>query len=153
MRLYNFYFENIDGTNFDVENLAGKKVLIVNTASACGYTPQFGQLQELYENTDRSKFEIIGFPSNDFGAQDPGSNKEIAQFCQKNYGVTFPIMSKTQVKGANAHPLYAWMKSETGEEPKWNFHKYIIDPNGNVLRSLESGVSPLDPEIMDWING
>ncbi len=151
MILYDFIFEDINGNVFDVESLAGKNVLIVNTASHCGFTKQFAQLQELYENSSRQTFEILGFPSNDFGQQDPGSDEEIALFCEKNYGVNFPMMSKVKVVGNSTHPLYSWLKSETGEEPKWNFHKYLIDKKGNVIRSLSSSIEPLDSEIIDWV--
>lgn len=151
MILYDFIFEDINGNQYDIEALTGKKVLLVNTASECGFTKQFSQLQDLYENTDRNTFEIIGFPCNDFGKQDPGSNKEIAEFCKSSFGVTFPMMSKIKVVGNSAHPLYSWLKSETGEEPKWNFHKYLIDKKGNVVRSLPSAVEPIDPEILDWV--
>jgi|TARA_R110000737_G_scaffold324995_1_gene338152 glutathione peroxidase len=152
MVLYDFHIEDISGNPFDLESLSGKKVLLINTASECGFTKQYPQLQDLYEHTDRSKFEIIGFPSNDFGSQEPGTNEEIAQFCTANFGVKFPMMSKISVKGNSVHPIFSWLKSETGEEPKWNFHKYLIDRNGNVLRSLEAAVEPTDSEILDWIN-
>jgi len=97
MIFYDFIFDDINGKVFDVQTLVGKKVMLINTASQCGYTKQFAQLEELYKNTDRNKFEILGFPSNDFGKQDPGTNGEIAAFCEKNYGVTFPMMSKIKV--------------------------------------------------------
>lgn len=151
MNLFDFSFQNIDGQEFDLSQLNHKKILVVNTASACGYTPQFAQLQELYENTDRASFEIIGFPSNDFGAQDPGTNAEIAQFCQRNYGVDFPMMAKVGVIGENADPFFKWLNMETGQAPQWNFHKYLIDNTGAVVKSLPSAVSPLDEEIMNWI--
>lgn len=151
MNLFDFSFQSIDGQDFDLSQLNHKKILVVNTASACGYTPQFAQLQELYENTDCSSFEIIGFPSNDFGAQDPGTNAEIAQFCQRNYGVDFPMMAKVGVIGDNADSFFKWLTAETGQAPQWNFHKYLIDNTGAVVKSLPSAVSPLDEEIMNWI--
>jgi len=151
MNLFDFTFNSIDGASFDVEQLAGKKVLIVNTASECGYTSQFAQLEELYQHFMDSNFVVIGFPSNDFGAQDPGSNNEIASFCQKNFGVTFPMMEKVVVKGNFQHPLFAWLTNELGEEVKWNFQKFLIDEKGNFLKSLSSAVIPTDTEILNWI--
>lgn len=151
MVLYDFHIEDITGNIFDLDTLQGKKVLLVNTASECGFTKQLAQLQDLYENTDRNSFEIIGFPSNDFGNQEPGTNEEIAEFCTANYGITFPMMSKVNIKVSPIHPIFSWLKSETGEEPKWNFHKYLIDRNGNVLRSLDTNVEPTDSVILDWI--
>jgi glutathione peroxidase len=151
MILHDFHIKDINGNTFDLETLIGKKVLVVNTASKCGFTKQYAQLQDLYENTDRNSFEIIGFPSNDFGLQEPGTDEEIALFCKENYGVAFPMMHKINVVGNGVHPLFSWLKSETGEEPKWNFHKYLIDGNGNVLRSIESRVEPTNSEILDWI--
>jgi glutathione peroxidase len=152
MIFYDFIFDDINGKVFDVQTLVGKKVMLINTASQCGYTKQFAQLEELYKNTDRNKFEILGFPSNDFGKQDPGTNGEIAAFCEKNYGVTFPMMSKIKVAENPVHPIYSWLNREIGEEPKWNFHKYLIDEKGNVVRSIPSSTEPIDAEILDWIN-
>src|SRR5690606_10158877 len=136
MNLYDFSFETITGQPFDVESLKGKKVLIVNTASECGLTPQFDQLEDLYDEYKSDKFEILGFPSNDFGEQDPGSNDEIAAFCRKNYGVTFPMMSKIVVKGEGQHPLFQWLTSKTGEDVKWNFHKFLVDETGAFVRDV-----------------
>jgi len=156
MGFYSFTVQTIDGEEFSFEQLKGKKVLVVNTASECGYTPQYKQLQELYENFGGDKFTIIGFPANNFGGQEPGSDMQIAQFCQKNYGVTFPMMSKVSVKGDDQHPVYQWLTQKTKNgvadaQPKWNFHKYLIDEEGNWVKSLSSGVSPLDDEIVNWI--
>ena len=156
MGFYNFTVKTIEGEDFSFEELKGKKVLIVNTASECGYTPQYKQLQELYDQFGGDDFTIIGFPANNFGGQEPGSDVQIAQFCQKNYGVTFPMMSKISVKGKDQHPVYQWLtqKSQNGvadAQPKWNFHKYLIDEDGNWVKSLPSGVSPLDEEIINWI--
>ena len=153
MNLFDFTFNSIDGASFDVEQLAGKKVLIVNTASECGYTPQFAQLEELHQHFKDSNFVVIGFPSNDFGAQDPGSNLEIASFCQKNYGVSFPMMEKVVVKGNFQHPLFAWLTTELGEEVKWNFQKFLIDEEGGFVKSLGSDVLPTDELILDWVEG
>ncbi len=158
MSLHEFKVKNIKGDEFDLSRLNGKKVLVVNTASECGLTPQYEELEKLYEDTDRSKFEIIGFPANNFGAQEPGSNEEIASFCTSNYGVNFPMMSKISVKGEDRHPLYQWLIEKSrakGEhdEVKWNFHKFLVDESGNFVKSIEPTTSPLDEEITSWING
>ena len=152
MALYDFIIEDINGKLFNMESLLGKKVMLVNTASKCGFTKQFAQLQELYNNTDRNKFEIIGFPSNDFGSQDPGTNEEIALFCEKNYNVTFPMMGKIKVAKNPVHPLYLWLNREMGGAPQWNFHKYLLDEKGSVVKSISSSTEPIDKEILDWIN-
>ena len=154
--LYDFSAKTIDGQDFDFSSLKGKKVLVVNTASKCGYTPQYEQLQKLYDQMGGEKFEIIGFPANNFMGQEPGSNDEIAGFCQKNYGVTFTMMEKISVKGSDQHPLYAWLteKDENGVEDakvKWNFQKFLIDENGKYVKSLAPGTSPLDAEVTSWI--
>jgi len=153
MHLANFSFNTIDGKPFDVSELSDKKVMIVNTASACGLTPQFEQLEELNQNFKDKGFVVIGFPSNDFAAQDPGTNDEIALFCQKNYGVTFPMMEKVVVKGEGQHPLFKWLTDQTGEEVKWNFHKYLIDEKGNFIKDLNPQVLPIDDEVLAWIEG
>jgi glutathione peroxidase len=157
MNLHEFKVENIKGDEIDLSSLSGKKVLVVNTASECGLTPQYEDLEKLYQDTDRSKFEIIGFPANNFGAQEPGSNDEIASFCTSNYGVQLPMMSKISVKGEDRHPLYQWLiekSRENGEhdEVKWNFHKFLVDESGNFVKSVEPTTSPLDEEIISWIN-
>ena len=151
MTLYDFNFNAIDGTPFDVSTLEGKKVLIVNTASECGLTPQYEQLEELYQAKKDSNFTIIGFPSNDFGAQEPGTNDEIAQFCTKNYGVSFPMMEKITVKGENIHPLYDWLTKESESEVSWNFQKFLIDENGVIIKSFAPTVLPVDEEILTLI--
>lgn len=148
---YDFQVKDIYGNPFDLGKFRGKKVLVVNTASACGLTPQFENLQELYDNTDRATFEIIGFPSNDFAGQDPGSNAEIVNFCQQNYGVEFTMMAKISVLGEDAHPLYKWLVAQTKTDVKWNFHKFLIDTNGEVVRSVDPTTLPIAPEIVDWI--
>ncbi len=151
MNLSNFKFNAIDGKPFDVAKLSGKKVLVVNTASACGLTPQFEQLEEIHQNFKDKGLVILGFPSNDFAAQDPGSNDEIASFCLKNYGVTFPMMEKIVVKGEGQHPLFQWLTSNTGEEVKWNFHKYLIDENGEFVKDLSPQTLPNDEQILNWL--
>ena len=158
MNLHSFKVEDIKGNPFDLSTLKGKKVLVVNTASECGLTPQYEQLEELYQHTNRENFEIIGFPSNDFGKQEPGSNEEVAEFCQKNYGVTFPMMSKIAVKGDEQNELYAWLLERSKdknqhEEVKWNFHKFLVDENGDFVKSVEPTTEPTASEIKDWING
>ncbi|WBL26567.1 glutathione peroxidase [Zunongwangia sp. HGR-M22] len=154
--IYNYKVKDIDGNEFDLSSLKGKKVMIVNTASKCGFTPQYASLQKLYEQYKFDDFVIIGFPSNDFGNQEPGSNEEIEEFCQQNYGVDFPMMSKITVTGKDMHPLYKFLtqKDKNGfkdSEVKWNFQKYLIDKNGKLVAVLESKKLPNDPEIISWI--
>lgn len=151
MNFHNFTVNDIQGKPFDLSTLKGKKVLVVNTASECGYTPQFGQMEELYKTFGGENFEIIGFPSNDFGAQEPLSNHEIATFCSKNYGVTFPMMEKITIVGDNPHSLYKWMKEQSGADVTWNFHKFLIDEQGNVVKHYGSNTLPIDDEIVSWI--
>lgn len=154
--LYDFIVKSIDGEDFKMASLKGKKILIVNTASECGYTPQYEELETLYKKYQDKNFIIIGFPCNDFGAQEPGTNAEIKSFCKKNYGVTFPMMDKISTKGENIAPIYFWLcnSSENGvldATVKWNFNKFLIDESGNVVKHLASSVSPLDKNISDWI--
>jgi glutathione peroxidase len=129
---------------------------VVNTASKCGFTPQYKQLQELFEKYGGDKFTIIGFPANNFMKQEPGTNQEIAAFCEKNYGVTFRMMSKISVKGDDMHPLYKWLtsKSQNGvmdSDVKWNFQKYLIDENGKLVDVVEPKIKPDDEKIVRWI--
>ena len=157
MKLYDFKVDSINGESFDLNELKGKKVMVVNTASECGLTPQYEQLQSLFESAKNDDFTILGFPSNDFGAQEPGSNDEVASFCQKNYGVSFPMMAKVAVKGENQHPLYAWMLEESkkqggAEEVAWNFHKFLINEEGDFVKDVHPKTLPNDNEIIDWIN-
>lgn len=154
--IYDFKVEDIEGNIFDLASLKGKKVLIVNTASQCGLTPQFEQLQSLYTEFKDKNFVIVGFPTNDFKDQDPGSNHEIATFCQKNYGVTFPMMSKIKVLGDDIHPLYQYLtkKSENGIddfEIQWNFQKFLINEQGQLEKVFGPRTLPTDNEIKDWI--
>ena len=153
---YDFTVKDIEGNNFNLSSLKGKKVLVVNTASKCGFTPQYEGLEKLYESYGGDKFTIIGFPANNFANQEPGANNEIATFCQKNYGVTFPMMSKISVKGDDMAPLYQWLTSKNkngvmNSEVKWNFQKYLIDENGHLVNVLLSKVKPDAPEIVNWI--
>jgi glutathione peroxidase len=155
---YDFKVKTIDGKNFSLSSLKGKKVLVVNVASKCGLTPQYEQLQQLYEKYGPDKFVIIGFPANNFGKQEPGTNEEIQEFCTLNYGVTFPIMAKISVKGKDIAPLYKWLtsKSENGHidaEVTWNFQKFMIDEKGNLAGVLPPKTSPLDVTLTEWIKG
>ena len=155
--LYDFKVKDIDNKTFDFSTLKGKKVLIVNVASKCGFTPQYAQLEELYQKYKDKGFIVIGFPSNDFKGQEPGSNKEIKEFCTGTYGVTFPIMSKVVVTGENKAPIYKWLteKSENGKlnsQVMWNFQKYMIDENGNFVNFVPSKISPMSIEITNWID-
>ncbi len=143
--LYDFKMSAIDGKTIDFAQFKGKNILIVNTASKCGYTPQYADLQKLQEAYG-SKVTILGFPANNFGGQEPGTNSEIAGFCQKNYGVTFQMFEKISVKGSDQHPLYVWLKEKTGEEPSWNFCKYLIKADGTV-KFFKSSVNPMSNEI------
>ncbi len=153
---YQLSFVSLDGKNVDFSTFKGKKVLIVNTASKCGFTPQYADLQTLYERY-QGKLIVIGFPSNDFGQQEPGSNEEIASFCQKNYGVSFLIMDKSSVKGEQKNTVYQWLtdKNKNGwniEEPSWNFCKYLVDENGNLQKFYTSRVTPLSQDIVQEID-
>ncbi|MCC8087965.1 MAG: glutathione peroxidase [Rikenellaceae bacterium] len=153
---YDFIVKDINGENFHFSQLKGKKVMVVNVASECGLTPQYSQLQELYKKYGPDKFVIIGFPANNFLGQEPGTDEEIAAFCEKNYGVTFPIMSKISVKGDDMEPLYRWLTSESlngveDVEVTWNFQKFLIDENGNWIMSVSPKILPNAEEIIIWI--
>jgi glutathione peroxidase len=153
---HNFTVKSLDGSEFNLAQLKGKKVLVVNTASKCGLTPQYEKLEKLYKEYSNDKFVIIGFPANNFLGQEPGSNEEIASFCQKNYGVSFPMMEKISVKGKDQHELYQWLCNKTlngvsDAEISWNFHKFLIDENGNWVKSLHAKTDPYDAEILNWI--
>lgn len=155
---YDFTVTSLSGEEFSFEQLRGKRVLIVNTASECGYTPQYEQLQDLYEQYGGEDFTIVGFPANNFGAQEPGTDSEIQEFCKKNYGVEFPMMSKISVKGDDMHPVYEWLTSSemngvSDGEVKWNFHKFTVDENGNWTAEYPSSVSPLDEKIIAFAQG
>ena len=157
MSLHEFTVRDIDGNDFAMSQLKGKKVMIVNVASECGFTPQYETLQELYKEYGGEKFEILGFPANNFGNQEPGTDDEIKSFCQKNYGVTFPVMSKISVKGDDRHPLYDFLSSnelngDGNHNVKWNFHKFLVDENGAVIEGYGSTKSPVDDDIINWIN-
>jgi glutathione peroxidase len=156
--LYSFKAKTIDGKDFDLSSLKGRKVLVVNTASKCGYTPQYADLEKLYKMYGGDHFVIIGFPANNFGHQEPGANDEIKKFCTENYGVTFPMMEKISVKGDDMDPIYQWLtqKSENGvmDAPvKWNFQKFMIDEKGNFVDVAYSKESPMSDKIINWIKG
>ncbi len=129
----------------------GKVLLVVNTASQCGYTPQYEGLEALYRRYREKGLLVLGFPANDFGAQEPGNNREIATFCQVNYGVSFPMFAKTGVAAGNATPFYAMLAASTGKPPQWNFHKYLIDRSGEKVLSFESAVTPTDRRLVGEI--
>ncbi|MCC5919872.1 MAG: glutathione peroxidase [Cyclobacteriaceae bacterium] len=153
--IYNFKVESLSGDMIDFSQYKGKKILIVNVASKCGYTPQYKDLQQLHE-LHGDKVAILGFPANNFGGQEPGSNDQIKEFCQENYGVTFQMFSKVSVKGKDKHPLYAWLtdKSKNGwneQEPSWNFSKYLIDEEGKLMKFFPSAIKPTDDEMIDAI--
>jgi len=156
--MHDFSAVDIDGNKVDLSVYKGKKVMIVNVASKCGYTSQYKDLQRLWETYGSGNFVILGFPSNQFMGQEPGSDVDIKAFCSANYGVTFPMFSKIDVKGKSRHPLFEWLgeKSLNGvenSEVAWNFNKYLIDEEGRYVRHLKSGVAPLDDQIVSWITG
>jgi glutathione peroxidase len=140
-------FANLMDEPVSLCQFRGKVLLVVNTASECGYTPQYDGLEKLYRRYRDKGFAVLGFPANDFGGQEPGSNKEIAQFCRLNYGVTFPMFAKTSVAGANANPLYRSLAARTGKPPRWNFHKYLLDRAGQPVAVFESAVEPEDRRL------
>jgi glutathione peroxidase len=149
MNAHEFEFTSVDGERLALADFAGKTILLVNTASECGFTPQYSGLQTLWENYRDQGLVIIGIPSNDFGEQEPGNDSEIKAFCTKNYAVDFPLTSKQKVIGAEAHPLYLAVKDELGGAavPKWNFHKYLFDPAGELVEIWPPKVEPLSDEI------
>lgn len=152
---YDFTVETIDGQQFSMADLKGKKVMIVNTASKCGHTPQYKDL-ELLNKAYKQKLVIVAFPANNFMNQEPGTNEDIKEFCDSKYGVTFPIMSKISVKGDDMHPLYMWLTSKSANgvldsEVAWNFQKYLIDENGNLVGFLKPAVKPLSDEVVMWV--
>ncbi|MCB2196149.1 MAG: glutathione peroxidase [Bacteroidetes bacterium] len=153
---YDFTVKDIDGNDYNLAQLKGKKVLVVNTASKCGFTPQYEDLQKLYKKYGSDNFVIIGFPANNFMNQEPGSNDEIKSFCSSEYGVTFPMMAKISVKGKDIHPLYEWLTEEKlngkmDSKVKWNFQKYMIDENGRLVDVAYPKTSPMDEQIVSWI--
>lgn len=149
--IHSFKVESIDGGIINFADFKGKKILIVNTASECGYTPQYKELEVLY-NKYKDKLVVVGFPANNFGQQEPGSNTEIKTFCQKNYGVSFPMAAKISVKGADIAPIYRWLTQKQlngvlDAEIKWNFNKFLLDENGRIIAKYDSGTNPLSENI------
>jgi glutathione peroxidase len=154
--IYQFQVKDIQGNDFDFSSLKGKKIMVVNTASKCGLTPQYEKLEALYEKYKDKNFVIVGFPANDFMSQEPGSNEEIESFCKMNYGVSFPMMSKISVKGKDMHPVYHFLteKDKNGLEDskvEWNFQKYLIDENGHLEKVISPRIQPDDESITSWI--
>lgn len=153
--IFVFRVPNIDGGTIDFAKFKGKKILVVNTASKCGYTPQYAELEKLYE-TYKNKLVIVGFPANNFGQQEPGTNAEIKTFCTGKYNVTFPMAAKVSVKGDDIAPIYDWLthRSKNGvmdAEIKWNFTKFLLDENGHLVTKFDSNVTPMDPKITDYL--
>jgi len=148
--IYDFKIKGLDGKEIDFSQYKGKKILIVNTASKCGKTPQYAGLEKLHE-TYASKMTLLGFPANNFLWQEPGTNEEIAEFCERNYGVKFQMFEKVSVKGSDQHPLYQWLQSKTGQKPDWNFSKYLVSEDGSTVTFFKSSVQPLDAELISQI--
>jgi glutathione peroxidase len=156
LSIYQFTVTDLQGNDFQFESLKGKKIIVVNTASKCGLTPQYEALQNIYEKYKKNGVVVVGFPSNDFLWQEPGTSEKIAEFCQVNYGVTFPMMEKIKVKGNNKHPFYAFLteKRKNGVEDskvKWNFQKYLISREGTLEKVISPRTKPNDPEVIAWI--
>src|ERR1700730_12658572 len=155
--VYDFKVPGLDGNTIDLAKYKGKKILIVNTASKCGFTPQYATLEKLYEKY-KDKLVIVGFPANNFAQQEPGTNKEISEFCTKNYGVTFPMAEKVDVVGDNIHHLFKYLTDEAKKmgvaDPviKWNFTKFLVDENGKLIAVFPSKVKPMDDEITKYLN-
>jgi glutathione peroxidase len=170
--IYDFKVQGLDGTPIDFSSYKGKKIMIVNTASKCGNTPQYAELEALYEKY-KNKLVIIGFPANNFGAQEPGSNAEIKEFCTKNYGVTFPMAEKVSVRGDDIAPLYKWLVDQSKQMARnipaetskdfawknylqdpvnWNFTKFLVDENGNLVAVFHNKVKPMSEEILKYLN-
>jgi len=154
--IHQFTVEALEGEHFNFSDLKGKKMMVVNTASKCGLTPQYKALQSLYETYESEGFVIVGFPANNFMYQEPGANEEIAAFCERNFGVTFPMMAKIDVKGKEIHPVYYFLthKDQNGvmdSKVTWNFQKYLVNEEGIVEKVISPRTSPDDQEIIDWI--
>ena len=154
MSAHDFQFTSIDGKPLKLSDFAGKAVLVVNTASACGFTPQYKGLEALWQKYRDKGLVVLGVPSNDFGAQEPGSESEIKNFCETRFNVSFPMTSKNAVVGGKAHPFYKWIVSEAGEgaAPRWNFHKYLIDTKGKLAGAFPSKVGPEDAKLTEAID-
>ena len=153
MSAHDFSFSSIDGTPLPLKTFKGRVVLVVNTASFCGFTKQYANLQTVWERYSDKGLVVLGIPSNDFGGQEPGSESEIKEFCQINYGIDFPLAGKVHVKGPEAHPFYVWAASELGlvAKPRWNFHKYLINREGELVDWFSSPTSPLSKSVIGAI--
>lgn len=151
---HDFTLPSIGGGDIRLKDFAGEAVLLVNTASQCGFTPQYKELEALWRERKGKGVVVVGVPSNDFGAQEPGTETQIQDFCERNFAVTFPMTAKQAVIGAKAHPLYRWIARELGEgaAPKWNFHKYLIGPDGALAGAWPSKVAPRSPEVIQAID-
>jgi glutathione peroxidase len=149
---YAFSFAGLAGDTIRLADYAGKPVIVVNTASLCGYTPQYAGLEQLFTRFDKRGLMIIGVPSNDFGGQEPGGAAEISQTANKEYGVTFPLAAKAEVKGPNAHPFYKWAATERPlDTPQWNFHKYLVGRDGHIAAVFPSAIEPMDAHVVDAV--
>ena len=150
---YDFKFKDLDGSNLNLSDYKGKVIVVINVASQCGFTSQYEDMQKIWEKYKEKNVLILGVPSNDFGKQEPGSNKEIKNFCESKFGITFPMTEKISVKGPNAHPFYIWAKNNHGKKaiPKWNFHKIIIDKSGKVSQVFSSITNPSSKKFTDVI--
>ena len=148
--IYDFKLNAMDGQEVDFAKFRGKQLLIVNTASKCGYTPQYADLEKLHEQYG-DQVVVLGFPANNFLWQEPGSNQQIAAFCERNYGVKFQLFEKISVKGKDAHPLYKWLEAKSGKSPSWNFCKYVINSEGEVVGFFPSRVNPMDEDILKLV--
>ena len=155
MTAHDFEFRSIDGKPLKLKDYAGHPVLVVNTASECGFTPQYAGLESLWKKYRDRGLIVLGVPSNDFGRQEPGTESDIRNFCTKNYGVSFPMTAKYEVSGRNAHPFYHWIVAQAGDAaaPRWNFHKYLIDAKGDLVGIYPSKVSPEDKKLVTEIEG
>lgn len=155
--IYDFVVNDINGREVSMEKFKGKKMLVVNTASKCGLTPQYKGLEKLYQEYGKDNFVIIGFPANNFMNQEPGNNEEIAEFCQKNYGLSFPMMAKISVKGEDIHPLYKWLSSKKlngvmNADVRWNFQKFMLNEKGELVDVAYPREKPYSSKIIDWLN-
>lgn len=156
--IHQFKVQDLEGNNFEFSTLKGKKIMVVNTASKCGLTPQYKDLQTIYDKYKDDNFIIVGFPANDFMSQEPGTNDEIATFCERNYGVSFPMMNKISVKGKEMHPVYQFLtqKAKNGvadSEVEWNFQKYLLNEEGQLDMIISPRTLPTDEKITNWIEG
>ncbi|WP_320815009.1 glutathione peroxidase [Flavobacterium sp.] len=156
--IHQFKVQDLEGKEFDFSTLKGKKIMVVNTASKCGLTPQYKDLQSIYDKYKSDDFVIVGFPANDFMSQEPGTNDEIATFCERNYGVTFPMMNKITVKGKEMNPVYQFLtqKAKNGvadSEVEWNFQKYLLNEEGQLDMIISPKTLPTDVKIINWIEG